>query len=980
MTAKTATTTSREALAKSVVAAGMMSADEIQLLWRSLPADHRPKTGDELLEELRRRGKVTAFQAEAISAGAPQSLRLGEYLLLDKLGAGGMGQVYRAVHRRMDRIVALKVLPPKVANDPEAIQRFQREVRAAAKLSHPHVVTAYDAGAEGHRHYLVMEYVDGRDLAAVVQEDGPLPVAAAVDCLLQAARGLAYAHSKGVVHRDIKPANLLLDREGVVKILDMGLARFEAAGGDRQNDQLTTDGQVMGTVDYMSPEQAANTRDADARSDLYSLGCTFYRLLTGESPYFGETIVQRILAHVNHPVPTIRAKRPETPVGVDAIFQKLVAKRPEERYQLATELIADLEQLRADSLAVAKERAEAIGLKAFAHSPRATPAAMAEPRKSPAAAGTMETTPRLTLPAYEAETTGNLATSDRPAAPLITPQAQPQTAGKRSARRPGLFIALGCAGLLLLLAGVIVVIRNKEGKVVARVPVPEGGNVGLEVENKEPSNATPSSKRPPVAPVIPIKPATADEQAALERRVAEWAINKGGSVVPQGHSAVTDVKQLPAESFYLASLSLKEMRLTEEEAARLGQLARIHEIVLEKVELSPAAAAHLVNCKRLRVLRYLGLAGSPEIFKALARIKQLRVLDLARTRVSDECLADFAKMPCVEHLNLSFGMEDSLISDAGLEILAAKAPPKLAHLDLARRNITARGMAALSKLRHLSHLGVTGWRFDKDGPSEMNDEAILKLAPLSSLSVLEVSSSDVTSQGTTALYDANPGILIKVDRKEQMPRQLTDGKFEQSIRSLQRQGFVFTLNDKTYANDDWAIDGPVVAWSADWAGELTPAAAKELANVSTINDLSLYWSPTKASVPSLRSISGLRNLTTFYGDVGDNDLSGLAEFPKLRFVHSRFPGDASLLPLTKMPHITNIAINYTSTEITEAGLKPLMAIPTLNKVETYTLPGVSREFWQQFADARPDVDVYVQLELIEPRTSLADWTGLQRSP
>ncbi len=322
---------------------GLVPPAELQTLLDTLPPEERPADASALATELVRRQKITAFQVRALHEGNARQLVLGEYTILDRIGAGGMGQVFRARHRKMDRQVAVKLLPKEAVASPELVQRFQREVQAAAKLVHPNIVTAFDASEQDGHHFLVMEFVQGSDLFHQIRKQGPLPVEQAVRCVVQAARGLEYAHSQGVIHRDIKPANLLLDAGGTVKILDMGLARF-ASNAPEADAHLTQVGAVMGTPDYLPPEQGLDAATADHRADVYSLGCTLWYLLTGKPMYEGDNIMKKIIAHREAPIPSLRQARPEVSARLDAIFQMMVAKKPEERYESMTAVLGDLTQ------------------------------------------------------------------------------------------------------------------------------------------------------------------------------------------------------------------------------------------------------------------------------------------------------------------------------------------------------------------------------------------------------------------------------------------------------------------------------------------------------------------------------------------------------------------------------------------------------------------------------------------------------------
>jgi eukaryotic-like serine/threonine-protein kinase len=305
-----------------------------------LPKFPDPKT---LARELVRRGWLTTYQVNQLFKGHGNDLLLGSYVVLERLGEGGMGQVFKARNWKMGQIVALKVIRKERLANEVAVLRFEREIRAASQLDHPNIVRALDADRAGESHFLVMEYIEGIDLARIVRERGPLSVAIACDFARQAALALQHAHERGLVHRDVKPANLLLAQApglrdaGLVKVLDMGLARVDMTTDGVSLDTLTKEGSVMGSLDYIAPEQAMNSHTVDIRGDLYGLGCTLYYLLTGQVPFPTPHPMEKLLSHrMSEPIP-VEEQRPEVSPAVGAVIRRLMAKLPEDRYQTPAE-------------------------------------------------------------------------------------------------------------------------------------------------------------------------------------------------------------------------------------------------------------------------------------------------------------------------------------------------------------------------------------------------------------------------------------------------------------------------------------------------------------------------------------------------------------------------------------------------------------------------------------------------------------------
>jgi serine/threonine-protein kinase len=313
------------------------------------PIDNDP---DVILQWLIDHKLITRWHADKLVQGKYKGFFLGKHKLLGHLGTGGMSSVYLAEHRLMHHKRAIKVLPKSRLGNTSYLARFQLEAKAIAALNHPNIVRAFDIDQENDTHYIVMEYVDGADLQTMVKrrlekyKDQPdkkfLDFGVVANYIAQAAHGLQHAHDVGLIHRDIKPANLLVNSEGVVKILDLGLALFS----DESQASLTIDynDKVLGTADYLAPEQALNSHTVDRRVDIYGLGCTMYFLLTGHPPFPEGTIAQRIAKHQSTMPPDIRAERPEVPGELEGICFKMIQKDPKYRYANCTVVAEVLEQ------------------------------------------------------------------------------------------------------------------------------------------------------------------------------------------------------------------------------------------------------------------------------------------------------------------------------------------------------------------------------------------------------------------------------------------------------------------------------------------------------------------------------------------------------------------------------------------------------------------------------------------------------------
>jgi len=330
----------------------LLSTEQVKRLMQRLLHGEKDLDAQRVARSLVEGGHLSLWQAQQILAGRT-AFFLGRYKLLDRIGKGGMGVVFKAQHGVMDRTVALKVMSHALLNNERALARFAREVKAAAALNHRNIITAYDADCVGSTHFLAMEYVEGYDLNAWLRRRGPLPISLACECAMQAAKGLAHASRCGMVHRDIKPVNMLVawdaERERpVVKILDMGLARFVSE--THEDGGITREGHMVGTPDYVAPEAAENFKTADIRADIFSLGCSLFKLLTGKLPFPGNNAMEKLLARTRQDAPPVSKYRRGVSEELEQIVAKMLARNPRKRFQIPQEVVSALAPLAASTL------------------------------------------------------------------------------------------------------------------------------------------------------------------------------------------------------------------------------------------------------------------------------------------------------------------------------------------------------------------------------------------------------------------------------------------------------------------------------------------------------------------------------------------------------------------------------------------------------------------------------------------------------
>lgn len=585
-------------------------------------------------------------------------MQIGVYRLEARLGHGGMGTVYRAWHNLLKRYVALKILPVERTQNAHALARFQREMELIGQIDHPHVVRATDAGEASGVHYLVMEEIDGLDLARLVGRLGPLPIADACEIARQAAVGLQAVHEHGLVHRDVKPSNLMLTRSGQVKILDLGLACIP---GKHVGEELTVSGLIVGTADYMAPEQAVSAHRVDIRADIYSLGCVVYKLLTGRAPYGGadyRTIAMKVEAHALLPFPPLCGDRPAASPELAATLERFIAKDPDVRYPTPAEAAAalkpftegaDLQDLYARAASAAPDGTE-----------QGNPArALLDPR--------LAALPSVTVPR------------------------------QRSVwLRPGL-AALG----LVLLAALLLGIGLGPGRSFLRNWWIAG--VG---GTTPPATSSASIKEPLV-------------EGDSERRAAIWALELGGKVdiICEGDVQPQPLAgSLPTRPFKVFKIDLtRNEKVDDAGLHNLAGLARIDSLSLHQTRITDAGIIPIAKLKSLHGLDLYHTGITDTALQQIGTLTNLRALSIHDTNITDTGLSHLRNLTELEALNLA----NTSVGDRGIAHLAGIQ--KLNWLQLKNTQVSDASVESLKQLQLLKEVHLDQTKVTENGAAALKD-------------------------------------------------------------------------------------------------------------------------------------------------------------------------------------------------------------------------------------------------------------------
>lgn len=915
-------------------------------------------------------------------------LQLGQYRLLNLLGEGGMGAVYKAEHARLEMIVAVKVLADHLTDDAQAIARFDREMKAVGKVSHPNIVRATDAGEVAGRHYLAMEFVDGRDLSQLVRALGRLQINDACEVIRQAAAGIQHAHGNGLIHRDLKPSNLMLTRDGCVKVLDLGLARLHMQS---RKEGLTADFQVMGTADYMAPEQALKAKEVDSRADIYSLGCTLYALLCGRPPFSDEkhdSSLRKLMAHEQEPPTAVIERRTDVPPQLSAIVDKALAKSPEDRF------------------ATASDFAEALQPFTFGANLAKLCSVAADTK---IAAGNTS------------DLSKHLAMTD-----TVTSLPARQTDGRRaifSRQRSWVFlVATGLLGLLVGVAAIVLYFNTGAGTIVVeidgeqiaaelkgqhllitdkvngesyalsvagkatqrRLPL---GNYAIRVENRSTGLRLDAydfqiARNDRVVIKASVEHPTDGSPVPVDRVVAERVLELGGDIeVSTGDAflSVSTREQLPSTSFFTYRVRFQShVELTDDDLESLAKLSRLVDVNFRDVELNDQLVASLARIRQLQILtlacqsittdditplnqlpnlRHLTLEGAAiddGVAAMTSRLTNVIAITAMHSRLSDASLSHFANMPQLQLLSIVY----SPLVKPDLSVLSELS--HLSELHLAHTQVVDAGLLSASSLPHVRWLNLDG--------TAITDQAFEYVANMEALQRLTLRETSTTNNGLEKLRSAKLlSTLDLVDTRvnaaaietlvgfESLTELLVGELFtEESVRELRQRlpncnvkhvaasdmGNVahrISMNEREIA--EWAIEkGAILDLVVENRLELADRVGKLPSGdfqVAGINFGKAFYL-TDDDFVQLINAPSLNHLYFQDLELSDRVLAHLVAMPKLAILELRYDSTPShrLEQLRRLPYLTDLTIGGAM-----VGDEECESIRTLDNVLRLTLSG-----------------------------------------
>lgn len=952
-----------EEFAGLVSQSGLLSADELDAFQTGLSQEDLPDDAESLAELLVKREKLTEYQARQLQTGNVKGLVFGNYIVLDELGKGGMGMVFKAYHRRMKRIVALKVLPPEMTSEANALARFHREVEAAGKLTHANIAAAYDADEADGIHFLVMEFVDGPDLSAYVQEHGPLSIAQALQIGLQAAIGLEHAHSQGVVHRDIKPSNILVDSSGTLKILDMGLAQLQREAGEPEQDQsdLTQSGRVLGTVDYMSPEQAMDAKRADYRADIYSLGCTLYFVLTGQAPAPEGTLTKKLLWHQSEQPPKLGDKCPGVSPTFEAMFQKMLAKKPEDRQQSTNEVIDEIqaclkelppEEVESATLGLTVSAGAAMA----ARRPGSTAAALPfdatiadEGAISPVIPATqswskgkiaaMTTAVALLLGATYGVVqqlgasdrsdvaNGAAGDNDQSSTSKATTSGGTGKTGVLPAPMAQVFVRVNQPGAVISIDGKLFGTSPKDSTDTLPIEIKSGKHEltvtkqGY-VDHKESFTAT-GSGRVDLAVTLTSLPAV---ETSPSRKLLRWVFaNQGSATLLVGEgTTLTGVQtkdDIPENEFTVVAIDLTKTDITDAELNGLANASALTELSLSKTPVTDAGMTNLKGLSRLTRLNLSKTRVANQGLSIVGKLSKLRELDLRGARISDAGLASVADLDRLETLHLA----DTSITDAGLPALSKLT--RLVQLSLNGTDVTAQ---AVRKMKLALPKVSVAW----DVPA-LDRELARKLVAKGAVLTLRTD-DDRLVEGVRRLTDVPENVFYLVAISLKGNKDATDEDLR-SLAKLEHLESIELAHTKITSDGLAAIEGIKSLKRIELGAlQLEKVAVEKLR--AALPGRSVHWAPVsdRSVAEWIIGKGGVVNVETPDGEIV-KDAKKVEQLPAARFdVRTIRLEDVEDLKDDDLARLVDLRrpseLSLDKSPIGDAGLKHVAAMTTLRSL------------------------------------------------